>query len=204
VPIFLRHLAARLREENEMLVNEVGGLRKNVEHIKEIVAMQQGFADVVRVLETLKPEEIIDDALLIHASSLAGARIEVRREYDPAVGEITVDKHKLLQILVNLISNARNACYESTQPRKEIILGLQRKSGNVQITVQDNGIGITPENLARIFGFGFTTRKEGHGFGLHSSSLAAKEMGGQLTVYSAGQGQGARFTLELGVASPVD
>ena len=61
----------------------------------------------------------------------------------------------------------------------------------------DNGIGIPPENLTRIFNHGFTTRKDGHGFGLHSGALAAKEMGGSLTVHSGGTGQGAAFTLEL-------
>ena len=61
----------------------------------------------------------------------------------------------------------------------------------------DNGAGIAPENLTKIFTYGFTTKKEGHGFGLHSAANAAKEMGGSLTASSAGPGQGATFTLEL-------
>jgi signal transduction histidine kinase len=58
-------------------------------------------------------------------------------------------------------------------------------------------MGIAPEMLTRIFQYGFTTRQEGHGFGLHSSALAAQEMGGTLTVHSEGPGHGATFILEL-------
>ena len=68
---------------------------------------------------------------------------------------------------------------------------------HLRITVQDQGEGISAENLQRIFSHGFTTRKEGHGFGLHSSALAAIEMGGRLTVHSDGPGRGAVFTFEM-------
>jgi signal transduction histidine kinase len=67
------------------------------------------------------------------------------------------------------------------------------------IEVIDTGVGIPPENLERIFSHGFTTRKEGHGFGLHSCALAAKDLGGSLHAESAGPGQGATFTLTLPV-----
>jgi signal transduction histidine kinase len=65
------------------------------------------------------------------------------------------------------------------------------------MTVSDNGVGIASENLTRIFNHGFTTRKDGHGFGLHSGALAAREMGGALWAQSDGPGKGATFTLEL-------
>lgn len=68
----------------------------------------------------------------------------------------------------------------------------------VRISVRDNGVGIPGANLNKIFNHGFTTRKKnGHGFGLHSGALAAREMGGQLTARSDGPGAGATFTLEL-------
>ena len=63
--------------------------------------------------------------------------------------------------------------------------------------VTDNGEGIPKENLTRIFQHGFTTKKTGHGFGLHSGSNAAREMGGSLNVRSDGTGTGATFILEL-------
>ena len=68
--------------------------------------------------------------------------------------------------------------------------------------MEDTGCGIPPENLSRIFTFGFTTRPGGHGFGLHASALAAAEMGGSLTAASDGVGRGARFTLDLPSTAP--
>jgi len=121
----------------------------------------------------------------------------VAREYrdDPT---IIVDKHAVLQTLVNLIRNAKHACDDSGRPDKQIWLRIFRNGEHrINIQVQDNGVGIPRENLSRLFSRGFTTRVDGHGFGLHSCMLAAQEMGGGLTVYSDGPGLGAVFTLEL-------
>src|SRR4029077_12877697 len=105
--------------------------------------------------------------------------------------------HKILQILVNLVRNAKYACDESGRADKRLTVRVVNSDGRIKISVMDNGVGISPENLTRIFNHGFTTRKGGHGFGLHSGALAAKEMGGSLTVQSDGPGEGAIFTLEL-------
>jgi signal transduction histidine kinase len=103
--------------------------------------------------------------------------------------------------LVNLISNAKYAVVHGSDPIKRVTVSIQAPSKEwVRIQVSDNGIGIAPENLKRIFVHGFTTKKDGHGFGLHTSALAAKEMGGALHVHSDGLGHGADFTLELPVA----
>jgi two-component system, NtrC family, sensor kinase len=67
----------------------------------------------------------------------------------------------------------------------------------VQVREADNGVGIPPENLARIFTHGFTTRVDGHGFGLHNAANSARQMDGSLTAASDGPNRGAVFTLEL-------
>jgi len=126
--------------------------------------------------------------------------VRVIREYDKDLPEIVVDKHKLRQILVNLICNAKNACDESVRAEKVLTVRVAHPQGRLQISVSDNGVGIAQENLTRIFNHGFTTRKDGHGFGLHSGALAAKEMGGALLAESDGPGKGARFTVDF----PVD
>jgi len=110
---------------------------------------------------------------------------------------ITAEKHKVLQVLVNLMRNAKQACDAVQRDDKQITLRVMAAPNGVTITVADNGVGIHPENLTRIFSHGFTTKKNGHGFGLHSGALAAQEMGGALRVASMGPGQGAAFTLEL-------
>jgi signal transduction histidine kinase len=114
-----------------------------------------------------------------------------------------VDKHKVLQILVNLVRNAKYALEGRSPGDKRVILRAgPGENGTVKITVIDNGVGIAPENMTRIFEHGFTTRQNGHGFGLHNGALAARQIGGSLTCHSAGLGQGAAFTLELPLYPP--
>jgi two-component system, NtrC family, sensor kinase len=116
-----------------------------------------------------------------------------------------VDRHKVLQILINLMRNSKYALDEQAPSDKRLEIHVHRtEAGNAAITVRDNGVGIAPENLDRIFGHGYTTKKDGHGFGLHSGALAAKEMNGSLTVHSDGPGCGAAFTLELPPAPAKD
>jgi C4-dicarboxylate-specific signal transduction histidine kinase len=123
--------------------------------------------------------------------------VELVRECASDLPEITVDQHKVLQILVNLIRNAKHACDESDRTDKRITVRAVKDNNRIKISVIDNGVGIFPENLTRIFNYGFTTRKSGHGFGLHSGALLAKEIGGALAGHSDGPGTGAVFILEL-------
>jgi C4-dicarboxylate-specific signal transduction histidine kinase len=197
VPAYLGQLAQHLAGEQEAVLKELKGLRENIEHIKRIVTVQQSYAKVAGMTETVKASELVEDALRMNAEALKQHSIEVQREYEPTIPEFTVDKHRVLQILMNLIRNALYACVGSSQAHRRLTVRLARNNGSIRFVVADNGVGIAPENMPRIFDHGFTTRKEGHGFGLHSGALAAKEMGGVLLAYSEGPGQGSTFTLEL-------
>jgi C4-dicarboxylate-specific signal transduction histidine kinase len=196
LPEYLANLASHLAEEQEDILHEVGSLVNNVIHIREIVAMQQNYAKSSGILEKFKITELVDDALGMNREMIMRYNIEVHRDFAD-VPPILTEKHKVLQILVNLIRNAKHACNESKRQDKQIILRALNENGHVKVSVIDNGVGIADENLTRIFSHGFTTRKEGHGFGLHSGALAAKELGGSLVAFSAGLGCGATFTLEL-------
>jgi len=140
--------------------------------------------------------ELIEDAVRMNDVALDRHGIAVVREYE-ANPTMTLEKHKVLQIMVNLIRNAKHACDDSGRPDKQMRLRITEDAATVKIAVIDNGVGISPENLTRIFAHGFTTRKNGHGFGLHSGALAAKELGGTLQAFSEGVGQGATLVLEL-------
>ena len=200
LPDYLIQLAGLLATEREGFRNELELLRRNVEHIKEIVAMQQSYARVSSIQEDLAPAELVDEALRISEASLNRHGIGVQRDFGP-VPLVRVIRHKVLQILVNLIRNAKHAMDDTGRTDKEMVITLRAApAGPVEIVVRDNGVGIPAENLARVFTFGFTTRKDGHGFGLHSSFNAANELGGALRGESAGPGQGAVFTLELPLA----
>jgi signal transduction histidine kinase len=196
VPAHLAQLSEYLLANQEALVSELDLLQRNVEHIKEIVAMQQNYATVGGVKEVIDVVGLVEDSLRMNESALNRHRVEVIREFEN-VPPMNIEKHKILQILVNLVRNAKYACDESKRSDKRLTVRVANGDGRVRISVIDNGVGIPSENLTRIFNHGFTTRKSGHGFGLHSGALAAKEMGGSLTVHSDGPGQGATFTLEL-------
>jgi len=197
LPSYFATLAESLAtEQNEMLA-ELSSLRGNIEHIKEIVAMQQAYAKVAGLQESLKATDLIEDALRMNAGAVERHQVQVIREFTDSA-PILVDKHKVLQILVNLIRNAKYAVDNLKPGEKRMILRTEQgENGSVKISVIDNGVGIAAENLDRIFEHGFTTRENGHGFALHSGALAAREMGGSLTGASPGPGQGATFTLTL-------
>jgi signal transduction histidine kinase len=197
LPGYLINLAQHLTEEQAEVLKELQLLSSHVEHIKEIVAVQQNYYRVSGVVELLPVAELVEDALRLNAATLAHHDVQIVREYAEAP-PVLVEKHKVLQILVNLIGNAKYALDESGQPDKRLTLRVAKNSSDfVHVSVVDNGVGISPENLTRIFEHGFTTRKDGHGFGLHSSAFVAKELGGTLTVHSDGVGRGATFTLAL-------
>jgi signal transduction histidine kinase len=202
VPEFLVQLTSRLRADQAGQLRELESLVKHIGHIKNIISTQQRYAKVSGILELVPVEELVEDGLQINAEALARHGVSLERRFAP-VPPVVADKHKVLQILVNLIRNAKYAVDHCPNPVKRVIVSILAPTDKrVQIQIQDNGVGIAPENLNRIFAHGFTTKKDGHGFGLHTSALAAKEMGGALHAHSDGLGRGALFTLELPVAPP--
>jgi PAS domain S-box-containing protein len=200
LPKFIHSVVERVGVEHAEMLKEVEGLTKNIGHIKDIVAVQQNFSKVSGVVETLPAPILVEDALHMIAASIERHGIEITTEFQEAP-PVRVDKHKVLQILVNLVRNAKQATVENARGERNVKVAVSYPGQDrVKITVQDNGMGIPKENLARIFAHGFTTKQDGHGFGLHTSALAATEMGGALSAQSDGLGRGALFTLEL----PVD
>ncbi|MBI5382924.1 MAG: HAMP domain-containing protein [Opitutae bacterium] len=197
LPDLLIQLAEHLATEHRDWAGELQRIVKNIEHIKEIVAMQQNYARIAGIIERVAPADLFEDTVHINERFLARHGVTLERDY-PSLPLITVDKHKVLQILINLVRNAQHAVTARPTGNRRVLLRLaQPAPGRVQFIVTDNGVGIPPDNLTRIFTLGFTTRRGGHGFGLHTGALAARELGGSLTVHSDGHDRGATFTLEL-------
>jgi PAS domain S-box-containing protein len=201
LPAYLTELAAELVAERDASAAELTALRANVEHIKEIVAMQQGYARRGGIIDTLDLRTLVDDSLKMNEGAFNRHGVTLVRDFQE-VPLVQADKHKVLQILVNVIRNAKYACDEVSGVDKSVTVRVRAAHGMVSVAITDNGIGIPAENLERIFSHGFTTRKDGHGFGLHSSALAARELGGTLEAQSAGPGKGATFTLTLPLTQP--
>jgi signal transduction histidine kinase len=154
------------------------------------------------IIEDCDPARALDDAVRLNSSSFDRHGIVVVRDY-AEVPKVALDKQKLIQILVNLIKNAKDSLVEGSSLERTLTLRTYVRDDGLAIEVCDTGVGIARENLTRIFSHGFTTKKSGHGFGLHSCANAASEMGGSLAVRSDGPGKGATFTLELPFA-PVE
>jgi signal transduction histidine kinase len=196
LPDYLEKLAQALVQDKHTMQDELNSLAKNIEHIKIIVAMQQSHAKVGGVLEHVDLKDLAEDAIQINSTAFDRHTIKLIRDYHPTPS-VLVDRHKVLQILINLLGNAKHALAGKAGEKIVTVTVASVHGDRVRITVADNGTGIAPENLNGIFSQGFTTRTDGHGFGLHSGANAAKELGGSLTVHSEGTGRGATFILEL-------
>ena len=196
VPDYLCALASKWSEDETVLTAELKLLAKDINHIKDIVAMQQQHAKAAGLVDTVNLAELVEDAVRINSRTLEGQGVKVLKEYSDA-GPVSTERHKVLQILINLVRNASDACDAEPAGNKEITLRIGNGDEFARIEVSDNGIGIPAENLTRIFAHGFTTRKDGHGFGLHDSALAAQQLGGSLAAHSDGPHRGATFTLTL-------
>jgi ligand-binding sensor domain-containing protein/signal transduction histidine kinase len=194
---YLAKLGGHLEGERQVMLRELELLTGHLGHIKEIVATQQNYAKVSGLNEVVALPDLVEDAIRIVDPGLSRHGIQVEREHE-AVPPMAVDKHSVLQILLNLLRNAKQAIKDSNQPEKSIRIRIHRwGEDRVRIEVKDTGVGLPPENLTRIFSHGFTTRRDGHGFGLHSGANAARQLGGALWAESAGLGCGATFILEL-------
>ncbi len=195
VGAFLGHLHRTQRD----LVGDLGGrardLLEHIEHLRAVISAQQRQAGALGIVEPTSLEELGDLALALHAERIRALRIQVQRDYGEA-GILDLDRHRVVSILQNLVSNACDALAEVRGPRTLRV--RTRLAGEAaRVEVEDDGSGIASEDLARLFEHGFTTKPDGHGFGLHASANAARELGGGVTGRSAGPGRGACFVLSL-------
>ncbi|MEB0040013.1 MULTISPECIES: DAHL domain-containing protein [unclassified Pseudomonas] len=197
LPNYLNQLDKALLAEQQSITEELARLTRSVDHIKDIVSTQQSYAGITSLAESLNINDLLEDALRMNSGALTRHRVKVIKDFSN-VPDILADKHRLLLILINLISNAKYAMCNMDERARNMTVGVKFIDNTVlRISIRDEGEGILPENMTRIFAHGFTTRKEGHGFGLHSCALAAIEMKGRLSAHSDGPGKGATFVLEL-------
>ena len=195
--VYLNQLSEGLVEEQKELIELTGTLDERVQSIAEIVNVQQSYAKSGGVTEIVSVRDVVEDAIAVNLAGLGRHGADLEREYED-LPPILLDRQKLLQIIINIISNAKYSLQTASKQDKLITIRIKKKGQeHFQIEISDNGVGIVAEDITNIFRHGFTTRTEGHGFGLHSAALAAKEMAGELCAHSDGPGKGATFVLEL-------
>lgn len=196
VVALLGTLVQKLEQDRDDLAHEAAGIVRRSEHVKEIIARQQTLARSAGAAEMTTAAALVDDALALTIDGLRRQGVEVCRRIDEV--SFTVDRHAALQILINFLKNAGEAMRQT--PGGVVALSATRADDGVIFAVTDQGEGIAPEHVERMFEHGFTTKADGHGFGLHHSVKMARAMGGDITCSSAGCGQGATFRLRLPVA----
>jgi signal transduction histidine kinase len=203
LPNYFAELAKFLAEEQGVMLGEMKSLTASIEHIKQVINLQQAHSKTVALVENVDPVDVLEEAIRLNLDSFGRHHVKILRGFQP-IGPVPLDRHKVLQTLVNLISNAKNAIKAGDNADRQILLKLERvraeNGDRLHVSVTDNGIGITPENLSKIFSFGFSSRPGGHGFGLHSAANMAREMAGNLTASSEGPGKGETFTIEVPIS----
>ena len=200
LPEYLTNLTQFLLSEQQTMLDEIDSIAKSIEHITHILQSQQAYADGTIARETFSLDSMIQDLIKMNAAAFERHKIRITCETQP-LAPITTDRHLVMQILVNLLTNAKQAILAAARTAGKIHVRLEADADQsrpvVRVSITDNGIGIAPENITRIFAGGFTTRKDGKGIGLHASANTAKQLGGELNVTSDGPGYGATFHLQL-------
>ena len=197
IPAFLANLSEELVDEQGRCLESLEVLAKHVQEVGAIIQLQQSHAKAMGLIEPTSIAELVENSLQINAEALKRDNVQVKHNL-ATLPNLLLDRHKILQILTNLVCNAAYALSESDRQDKVLTINVKEtESGRLRIDVCDNGVGIPEENLTRIFEHGFTTKKKGHGFGLHSTALSANELNGSIVARSDGPGKGAVFTVEL-------
>jgi light-regulated signal transduction histidine kinase (bacteriophytochrome) len=194
LPDYLKALSAQLAADVGSARAEIDTIEQLLQHLRDIVSAQQAYAKIGGLLETVSLQELAETALLVLEPKPAA--VDLVTDYED-VPPVTTDRHKLLQILVNLISNARDAVQASPDGPHRVLVRIYRDADHAMVSVEDSGVGMTPEVIERLWRFGFTTKSSGYGFGLHHSANAARELGATITAHSDGPGKGSRFVVRL-------
>jgi signal transduction histidine kinase len=200
IPEYLRALSAQMRRDCEVVRHEIEAVNGHVEYLREIIQAQQSFARVGGAAEAVNVRELVDGALMLKSHELKGTTLT--RDI-PETCEVETDRYKLLQIIVNFLTNACDAMAAHGAAERRLTVRARLLEGDIEIAVEDSGVGIPTDLMGRIWEFGFTTKPHGHGFGLHSSAVAAQQLGGTVTAESRGAGKGARFAVRLPVSVEV-
>lgn len=180
---------SRLQSEIERLADKIG-------LIDEIITAQQNYTGVKSSLKSLELIPIIEDVLKMYQSAIEKHGIKVVRKYG-RTAVVLVQRTKLYHVLTNLIKNAMESVENAAMDNRTLTVTITQEGGNSFICISDTGGGIAQEHLESIFSYGFTTKKEGHGFGLHSCANYMTEMDGRIWAENSIDGEGATFVLQL-------
>lgn len=200
LPDYYDRVAAGLSADLDRIRGEAGELGDKTSLVRDSIKTLQEFARAG--MDTLLWEEVdipslLDAALAIQATELLRHGVRTVREV-PALPPVVTHRARVVHVVVNLLKNAVEAMREVPEAARLLTVRAGAERGErVVISVSDTGAGIAPENLDRIFAYGFTTKVDGHGFGLHTAANTMTQLGGAIRAQSEGPGRGATFTVTL-------
>ena len=194
LPLYLIKVKEALKAEQDTYLDELYNLNTGITHIEEIVAVQQDYAGVSGVTEMISLSKMMDDVVKMYHDIFSTNKIEVCKNYSK-VAPILIEKGKLMQVFVNILKNAEESLIMKEENNKIIKINISEDKESQKIEIIDNGVGIKEEDLTRIFLYGYSTKKNSKGFGLHTSALTVAEFNGKIFANSDGEGKGAKFTV---------
>jgi signal transduction histidine kinase len=199
-PDYLQRLSVELESDQSELAELLQTLHDNVQHIHSVIRDQRQHTLKSIDTKRFSMQEIVDEAVGCCQAKLHQDKIAV--EFSPDSDcVVESDRSLLLQIVINLIGNARNAMVESNCEDPVLQLSLRQKENTISLSVRDRGCGMSEETLAKVFNAHFTTRAAGTGLGLHFCAITLKRLGGNIKAHSDGPGKGSTFTIELPAAT---
>ncbi|QDT06956.1 Sensor protein FixL [Rubripirellula lacrimiformis] len=195
-PNFFRQLASVATSDRQSQLDEVRELIEKIDHVKEIVACQQAFSNQRSPREPASPVTVAEQAIKMNIASLGYHGIRLERDFESG-SDVLLEKHSIIQVLMNLIKNAKESVVAADMADPCIKVSIRRRPHEITFIVSDNGMGIAKENFVEVFRHGYTTKESGQGYGLHSSGNMAQDLGGSLSAASEGERRGATFTLTV-------
>lgn len=202
-PVILRELATHSSDVFKSVANQIQGLVQKIEHISGIIELQQQFVGQLGTENMTDLGEVLENAVNIFNETFDNKGVTIDRAIDRGLPQVLIDPSMMTQVFINLIKNAIEAMEGDMESdkRRVINVALARNGDELVAEVIDNGPGIDPDILDKIFNFGFSSKKDGgHGVGLHASRETVSKYKGVIDVESK-LGEGTRFSVRLPVAS---
>lgn len=196
LPEYLLKVGTTLKDEQDNSLKELSNLHRGINHIEEIIAVQQSYAGVMGLVEKVALSTMMDDVLKMHSEMFRKYKIKISKKYSKTI-PILIEKGKLIQVFVNLLKNAKESLEAKDEKDRCITIDISEDNQYQTVEITDNGAGISKENLTKIFSYGFSTKKDGKGFGLHTSALAMTELKGKLFAESDGKEKGTKFIMQV-------
>lgn len=195
---YFQKLTDHFQKKDKFLQEELFSLKEQCAHIKSVIYTQQSLSKQKFAVEKININNVIEEVLRLSFNQLQRHDIQLDKKYQ-SLPPCVIDKHKFISVLLNLLKNARDALllHKHSNRKLKIETRVDRQQKNIIVIIHDNGVGISKEAQRNIFEHGFTTKDEGHGFGLHSSMTLIKQMKGEMFFSSPGENKGATFKISL-------